>query len=284
MPADAAAGRRQRTRPRAAAVGAAAGPAAADAGQDVRASAPPPESAGANLCAQMQRAPICCCINVVSQLRKSRSANKRRFAASQTSFRNRVNVAPQTNADLLQFSRGAPSTPPLGFAFPQVTASLRLGYFGRRAKTAANRRLFLSPARGDPIRRAHETPRPYAGRRPVRGESRSRLVQPSASSQATKAVPCLSAHIKILTRRDVMAPLRTQTRKDVMALWRTQTKRLFVGLAHGRKKRPERDAPASMAYGYLRQDVIACDGSHACSGTLRWNPAVGLAVELYGRA
>ena len=48
----------------------------------------------------------------------------------------------ESNADLLQFSRGAPSTPPFGFAFPRVTASLRLGYFGRRAKTAANRRLF----------------------------------------------------------------------------------------------------------------------------------------------
>ena len=48
----------------------------------------------------------------------------------------------KTNADLLQFLRGSPSTPPLDFAFPQVTASRRLGYFGRRAKTAANRRLF----------------------------------------------------------------------------------------------------------------------------------------------
>ena len=48
----------------------------------------------------------------------------------------------ETNADLLQFSRGAPSTPPFGSPFPQFTASLRLGYFGRHAKTAANRRLF----------------------------------------------------------------------------------------------------------------------------------------------
>ena len=48
----------------------------------------------------------------------------------------------ETNADLLQFSRGASSTPPFGSPFPQFTASLRLGYFGRRVKTAANRRLF----------------------------------------------------------------------------------------------------------------------------------------------
>ena len=48
----------------------------------------------------------------------------------------------ETNGDLLQFSRGASSTPPFGSLLPQVTASLRLGYFGRHAKTAANRRLF----------------------------------------------------------------------------------------------------------------------------------------------
>ena len=55
----------------------------------------------------------------------------------------------ETNADLLQFSRGAPSAPPFGSPFPQFTASLRLGYFGRFAKTAANRRSFAGrPLRG----------------------------------------------------------------------------------------------------------------------------------------
>ena len=48
----------------------------------------------------------------------------------------------KTNADLLQFSRGAPSTPPFCSPFPQVTASLRLGYSKGCPKTAANRRLF----------------------------------------------------------------------------------------------------------------------------------------------
>ena len=48
----------------------------------------------------------------------------------------------ETNGVLLQFSRGAPSTPPLGFLFPQVKASLRLGYSKGCPKTAANRRLF----------------------------------------------------------------------------------------------------------------------------------------------
>ena len=97
---------------------------------------------------QAAQAAICRSINVIPQPRKSHPANKRRFDVSQTLFRKRtpiccsMNVTLKTNGDLLQFSRGAPSTPPFGFAFPQVTPSLRLGYFGRHAKTATNRRLF----------------------------------------------------------------------------------------------------------------------------------------------
>ena len=72
-----------------------------------------------------------------------------RKTSPNASVRDRAAEAPErsgaiaTNADLLQFSRGAPSTPPLGFTFPQVTALCRLVYFRRRAKTAANRRLFV---------------------------------------------------------------------------------------------------------------------------------------------
>ena len=154
--------------------------------------------------------------------------------------------------------------------------------------------------RGGPIRRTHETPRPHAGRRPIWGESRSKLVRYSASSQATKTVPCLSARKKILTRRGVMAPLRTQTRRDemaplrtqtrrgVMALWRTQTKRLFVGLAHGRKRgRSAMLRPRWRMVTCGKTLLLATEAMLAvkpCSETLQWNPAVELAVEPSRRA
>ena len=97
----------------------------------------------------MQRTPICCSIN----------------------------VALQTNGDLLQFSRGASSTPPFGFAFPQLTASLRLGYSKGCPKTAANRRSFLNPT-------PRASPAAAGGRTRRRGPAAHRRVRQNDAAAA----------------------------------------------------------------------------------------------------